>query len=152
MQEKELKQIVALKMAMFRDTHLGLQFRPDVEEYIFKDYQSLYEKDDIRHFTKSENGTLVAMAGAFIKHDHPFCYLDPPYYGYIGDVYVHPDYRKRGWATQLSRLCIDWLKSKDVSVIRLLAASAARPIYEKLGFQPSDEMVLRFKGPSKLCR
>ena len=57
-------------------------------------------------------------------------------------MYVKPEYRNKGLAASLSKSCIEWFKEKNIVMVRLLASESGRPIYEKLGFKPSDEMVL----------
>ncbi|MEM6986094.1 MAG: GNAT family N-acetyltransferase, partial [Pseudomonadota bacterium] len=64
--------------------------------------------------------------------------------GFIGDVYTAPSYRNHGISTTLNEKALDWLKSYGVSFVRLLASDAGRPIYERLGFSPDVDMVLRF--------
>lgn len=53
--------------------------------------------------------------------------------GWIGMVLVHPDYRRRGLATQLLLHCIQYLQPR-VQCIKLDATPAGKQVYEKLGF------------------
>ena len=108
------------------------------------DYRRLYKLDLARHFVARTHAGLAACVGAFIKDDLPFRYFDPPRYGFIGDVYTDPGHRNRGLATRLSRDALQWLQGKGVRMVRLLASEEARPLYAKLGFQPSDEMVITY--------
>jgi len=82
------------------------------------------------------------MAGGFIKSDIPYRYFKKPRYGFVGDVYTLPEARKLGLAKKLSALVLDWLKHQHIDVVRLLASDAARPVYEKMGFQVTNEMAL----------
>ena len=52
------------------------------------------------------------------------------------------NYRQNGMAMRLSEDALAWLRLNEVKTVRLLASEGARPIYEKLGFMASDEMVL----------
>lgn len=54
---------------------------------------------------------------------------------WIGMMLVHPDYRRRGLATELMRAAIDFLRGRDVATIRLDATPLGRPLYEKIGFR-----------------
>lgn len=53
---------------------------------------------------------------------------------WIGMVLVDPDYRRRGIATRLMELALDYLRGRGVRTIKLDATSAGRPVYEQLGF------------------
>lgn len=55
------------------------------------------------------------------------------------NVWTHPDYRRRGLATQLIRALIDEARQAGVSNIDLSATEEGRPVYEKLGFEVSTE-------------
>ena len=137
-----LDQIVDLKIQMFRDAGYESLLAENAEEIISADYQRMYEADLARHFIRTEGDEVIAMAGAFIKDDIPYRYYKNPRYGFIGDVYVKPDFRNQGLATELSKSCIQWFKEKNITMIRLKASDAGKPIYEKLGFETTDEMVL----------
>lgn len=54
---------------------------------------------------------------------------------WIGMMLVHPDYRRRGLATDLMMAAIEFLRSRDVATIRLDATPLGRPLYEKIGFR-----------------
>jgi GNAT superfamily N-acetyltransferase len=67
-----------------------------------------------------------------------------PVYGFIGDVYTLPQYRHGGYGRRLVTEALDWLRRQGVETVRLVATPQGRALYTKLGFQPTDEMVLRF--------
>lgn len=105
----------------------------------------MYADGTARHFLACASEP-VAIAGAFLKSDVPFRYFANPVYGFIGDVYTSPGFRGKGFSTQLNQLALEWLRAQGVAMVRLLASEAGRPLYEKLGFIPSDEMVLVHAG------
>lgn len=140
----DLPRVVEMKLAMFADVGRSALLPPGIEKVIRAEYQDLYAKDLAWHFLARTNEGIVACVGAFLKSDLPFRYFDPPQYGFIGDVFTEPAYRGRGLATALNQEAIRWLRGKGVAMVRLLASEAGRPIYEKLGFRPSDEMVVTF--------
>ncbi|MBA3027979.1 MAG: GNAT family N-acetyltransferase [Desulfobacteraceae bacterium] len=140
--KKYLDQIVDLKMAMFREAGRIHLLADDAREIVKRTYQQMYEEDKASHFLEFDRNEIIAMAGVFIKEDLPYCYYKGHAYGFIGDVYVRPDFRKRGIATLLSQSCLDWFRKKNITVVRLLSTEAAKPVYEKMGFKPTDEMML----------
>lgn len=139
--EADLPQIIALKIRMFEEAGLGRLLAPNARDLILRDYCDMYAAGTAKHFLACSREP-VAVAGAFLKSDIPFKYFVKPVYGFIGDVYTRPALRGRGFAKQLNQLALEWLCSQGVTMVRLLASEAGRPLYDKLGFKSSDEMVL----------
>lgn len=63
-------------------------------------------------------------------------------YGYIWGVYVEPDYRGQGIGTRLTEAAVEYLRSQHCTRIILHASPSGQPVYERLGFIPSNEMRL----------
>lgn len=62
---------------------------------------------------------------------------------YIMNMYVRPDYRRRGIATAILDLLVTEAREKGTGRIALEATEAGRPLYEKYGFVPAlSEMAL----------
>lgn len=62
---------------------------------------------------------------------------------YVSNVWVEPAWRKRGIASRLMRMVVDWAKRQGCQGVRLRSSQMARPVYASLGFTPTDEMELR---------
>ena len=62
----------------------------------------------------------------------------------ILNVYTEPEFRQRGLARLVLETILDWLRQQGFHSVSLHASDAGRPIYEKLGFRPTNEMRLRF--------
>jgi GNAT superfamily N-acetyltransferase len=148
-QAVHLPRIVELKLAMFEEMGLGHLLASNFKPLVLSDYQKLYESLEAKHFLATHGGTIVSMAGGFIKSDIPYRYFNNPRYGFVGDVYTLPSARRQDLATTLNSHVLDWLKKEGVGMVRLLASDAARTIYKGFGFQETDEMVLTFpdEGP-----
>ncbi len=139
---EHLPRIAELKRAMFEEIGKGHLLATDFTSLVLDDYRLLYWRSEAHHILAVEGEKILAMAGGFIKMDIPYRYFRTKHYGFIGDVYTMPEARKLGLAKKLSTLALDWLKQQDVDVVRLLASDAARPVYEKMGFQATNEMAL----------
>jgi GNAT superfamily N-acetyltransferase len=63
----------------------------------------------------------------------------------ILNVYTEPEARRQGLARRLMLLMIQWLKEQGFGSVVLHASDDGRPLYEKLGFLPTNEMRLRLK-------
>jgi ribosomal protein S18 acetylase RimI-like enzyme len=63
----------------------------------------------------------------------------------ILNVYVEPDWRRRGVAEALMRAVLDVLALRGIRRIVLHASDDGRRLYERLGFVPTNEMRLRIR-------
>jgi GNAT superfamily N-acetyltransferase len=61
-------------------------------------------------------------------------------FAWIGMVLVDPEYRSRGFGTQLLRRAIEYLDDLRIPTMKLDATPQGKPIYEKLGFVPEYEI------------
>ena len=60
--------------------------------------------------------------------------------GYIMNVVTDPRYRRRGIARRIMDAMLQWLSSQGIQNFSLHASEMGRPLYEQLGFEPSNEM------------
>lgn len=90
----------------------------------------------------SDGDRAIASAGLLVLDWAPH-YLDPvgEQRGYILNVFVEPDYRNRGLAKMLTRECMDEALRRGIGVVALHASKKGQPVYEKLGFTTSNEML-----------
>jgi len=58
----------------------------------------------------------------------------------VMNVFVEPEWRRRGVADALMRTLLDALGARGIRRIVLHASDAGRPLYERLGFTPTNEM------------
>lgn len=63
----------------------------------------------------------------------------------ILNVYVDPEFRRRGIARQLMQTMIDWCRKEGFVNVSLHASKFGRPLYESMGFEPTTEMRLKLK-------
>jgi ribosomal protein S18 acetylase RimI-like enzyme len=84
----------------------------------------------------------VGSAGLLILDWAPH-FLDPrcDQRGYILNVFVEPEYRVRGIAKALTVECMAEAKRRGIGVVALHASKKGQPVYEKLGFKTSNEML-----------
>jgi len=61
---------------------------------------------------------------------------------WILNMYTEPAARRRGIAKQLLQTMLDWSRANGFRNVSLHASPAGRPLYESLGFQPTNEMRL----------
>jgi len=62
--------------------------------------------------------------------------------GTIVNVFTEPEWRRRGIAGLLMKEIVAWSKTEKIDRLILHASDDGRPVYEKLGFKESNEMLL----------
>jgi GNAT superfamily N-acetyltransferase len=63
----------------------------------------------------------------------------------ILNVYVDPEFRRKGIARQLMRTMIDWCRKEGFAAVYLHASNHGRALYETLSFEPTNEMQLKLR-------
>jgi GNAT superfamily N-acetyltransferase len=138
----DLPDIITMTQTMFQEAGVAMG---SSNEKLIECYHDYYDQRIAFYYVLTVDERPVGMAGGFLKNDFPFCLYPNPVYGFVGDVFIAPDFRRQGYARILSGKVIQQLKKQGVDTIRLLASHAARPLYEQLGFSPSDMMAMQVK-------
>ncbi|HKE37272.1 MAG TPA: GNAT family N-acetyltransferase [Candidatus Baltobacteraceae bacterium] len=97
--------------------------------------------NEARFFVAVEDGVTIGTAGALIADGYPYA-VHGIKRGYVFGVRVDPECRNRGIATRLTQEAVAYLRDIGCVRIRLHASRFGRPIYERLGFVPTNEMEL----------
>ncbi len=95
----------------------------------------------------AEAGRPIASAGMLIL-DWPPHPLDPAgeARAYLLNVFVEPAWRGRGVARALMDTCLAEARRRNIRVISLHASREGKPLYERLGFKTTNEMLLQNGG------
>jgi GNAT superfamily N-acetyltransferase len=95
-------------------------------------------------FVAETAGALVASASCQLYRPPYPDVLTPGFRrdGYIWGVFVEPLWRKRGLGRRLTDATIAHLRGLGCGRAILNASAKGRPLYECMGFQPSNEMRL----------
>lgn len=141
--EDEIPAIAELKLKMFEEVGMSHLLMNNFIEEVISVYRTLYNNGKAQHFIIEDYNKIIACAGAFIKEDIPYFFYKERNYGFVGDVYVEPKFRKLGYAKTLTNAVLNWFTEQDIHTVRLLASHNARHLYESTGFKATDEMVLR---------
>ena len=83
-----------------------------------------------------DGDTFVGAGGVSYYRVMPTWHNPSGIKAYIMNMYVRPEYRRRGIATQLLNRLIEDAQQRGVTQISLESTDAGRPLYEKSGFQP----------------
>ncbi len=88
----------------------------------------------------------VVASGAVLISVWPGQPQDPqPRRATILNVYTERDRRRRGIARRLMEHMIDWCRNEGLTQVWLHASNDGRPLYEAVGFRPTNEMRLRLR-------
>lgn len=137
--------IAAQREAMFTDmgteyTETVANFSPWVQRHL--------EAGTYLGWIAEVEGEAVAGAGLLLL-DWPPHVIDPqPFRSYLLNVYTHPGHRGRGLARTLTEEAVAETRRRGIVIMSLHASEFGRPIYERLGFVPTNEMRLTLVDPA----
>ena len=66
----------------------------------------------------------------------------------ILNMFTDPEFRRQGIARRLMQTMIDWCRKEGFMRVDLHASDKGRPLYETLGFEPTNEMRLDLRKAS----
>jgi GNAT superfamily N-acetyltransferase len=98
-----------------------------------------------RHWLAVDGSGRIAGGGGVLLCPWPANPHDPcTQRAVILNVYTEVEYRKRGVARLVMVTILDWLKQQGFCGVNLHASPEGRHLYEKLGFEATNEMRLKF--------
>ncbi|MFZ0745580.1 MAG: GNAT family N-acetyltransferase [Terracidiphilus sp.] len=138
----DAKLITAHRRAMFADARDAEQPVLDAMSQRFEPWVTrMLNRAIYAGWVTCDGERAVASAGLMFLDwaPHP---LDPvgEYRAYLLNVWVEPEYRRRGLARALVELCLAEARRRNVRVVALHASDAGRPVYEEMGFKATNEM------------
>jgi GNAT superfamily N-acetyltransferase len=92
----------------------------------------------------NERGEVIGGGGVVISPWPGVLGQREPKRAMILNMYVEREYRCRGIARELMKTMIAWCKENGFLRVGLHASDEGKPLYESLGFQPTNEMQLDF--------
>jgi GNAT superfamily N-acetyltransferase len=96
-------------------------------------------------FAIDAGGSVIAGAGVHVKPQlprisHDSTRIEDSPVPLVVNVYTEPQWRGKGVARALMRELMHWASEQGMDRVVLHASNAGRPLYEKLGFHPTNEM------------
>lgn len=135
--------ISAHRRLMFRD--MGTE-QTDALERALREFETwvtprLVNSEYVGWFAIAPDGAVAAGAGVWLM-DWPPHTSGPGPRANILNVYTEQAHRRKGLARLLVNTALDWCKSQNIHMVILHASDEGRPLYERLGFTPTNEMRL----------
>ena len=123
---QENQEILSYSQKVFRESTMGLVENQELP------LMSPFSEDDGYYLVYSENNVIKGWIGIA----NTFNYYDGEMVGMILEVYVIPEYRRKGIARQLCIEGIKNLKERGHRKVQLnvFAGNGAKQLYQKLGF------------------
>lgn len=116
-----------LKNYESKDKNMGESYKEFLKSYIESDKGIVYLAE--------ENEEIIGYTLIFIKNEIPI--YENKKVGYISDLYVKKDFRKKGISTQLKDRSLEWFKDKGIKIIAVPMYpdnKHAHSLYKKWGF------------------
>jgi GNAT superfamily N-acetyltransferase len=88
------------------------------------------------------DGAIVGGGGIVIANWPGYPGEDLTKRAWILNMYTEPEARRGGVARKLLNVILEWCRTNGFRTVSLHASLAGRPLYESVGFQPTNEMRL----------
>ena len=140
----DMQHILHHRRAMFRDMGRGTDAELDAVVVVAEAFlrEALPSGGYRGWLAETSEGVIAAGAGITIVPwpGHPGDAL--PRRGWIQNVYTEPEFRRRGLARRLMDVVLEWCRAEGFHTVSLHASPEGKPLYESLGFHPTNEMRL----------
>jgi GNAT superfamily N-acetyltransferase len=92
---------------------------------------------------EDSNGQVVGGGGIVVAAWPGYPGENQTRRAWILNMYTEPRARRCGVARRLMQEMLEWCRREGYGSVSLHASEAGRPLYEGIGFQPTNEMSLR---------
>jgi GNAT superfamily N-acetyltransferase len=144
----DLEEILLHRRLMFRD--MGQTDEAELDAMVATSRPCVKRYLDDRSyrgwFAMTAEGRVAAGAGLIVmpavsRPQHAEQTERP----YFLNVYTYAEFRRQGLARKLTEECIAWCREQGYAYMWLHASQYGRPLYESMGFEVTNEMVLQLK-------
>jgi GNAT superfamily N-acetyltransferase len=134
--------IIAQRRAMFFEMGYDDQAVLDAMASAFRPWlrRKMAEGEYLAWLAVRADGFVGAGLGLWLMDWPPHMVGPGPPRGNILNVYTDPDSRRQGLARRLMEAALDWCRANSIRAVILHSSKEGRPLYEKLGFRPTNEM------------
>jgi GNAT superfamily N-acetyltransferase len=142
----EMEIILHQRRAMFRDMEEGTVEELDRMVEVARPWLSRALDDKTyHHWLALDESGGVAGGGGVLLCSWPATPKEPcTQRAVILNVYTEPQFRRQGVASRVMLAILAWIKAQGFKSANLHSSREGRVLYEKLGFEPTSEMRLRF--------
>lgn len=143
---QEVAIILHHRRSMFRDMGEGTVEELDRMVEVARPWLAQALADGTyRHWLAVDSSGRVAGGGGVLLCPWPANPKDPcTERAVILNVYTEAEFRRRGIARLVMLTILGWIKERGLRGVNLHSSSEGRGLYEKLGFEATNEMRLKF--------
>lgn len=138
----DLNHLVHHRLAMFEE--MGFQDAAALKcvENASREYfnKSLRSGTYVAWLARGSNEQVVGGGGIVIADWPGYPGETRAERAWILNMYTEPAARRFGVARRILEIMVEWCRARGFSMVSLHASSAGRPIYERVGFQQTNEM------------
>jgi len=144
---EHLETILHHRRSMFRDMKEGSVEQLDRMVEVARPWLvRALENGSYRHWLALDASGVVAGGGGVLLSPWPANPFDPCVErAVILNVYTEIEFRRRGIASRVMQTILAWCESYKLRAVNLHASEEGRALYEKLGFEATNEMRLKFR-------
>jgi GNAT superfamily N-acetyltransferase len=102
--------------------------------------QKMITGEYLAWFAAGADGSIVAGLGLWLMDWPPHMIGPGARRGNILNVYTEPAFRRQGIAGRLMDAALHWCRANGIRAVILHASKDGRALYEKLGFEDTNEM------------
>lgn len=144
---EDLKHILHHRLAMFEEMGFRGAEVLDQVEAISREYftGALRSGTYLGWMAEDATGQVVGGGGIVVADWPGYPGESHAKRAWILNMYTERGARRCGVARKLMHAMVEWCRGEGYRSISLHASAAGRPLYEAMGFQPTNEMSLRLK-------
>lgn len=144
---EDLEHILHHRLAMFEEMGFRDAAVLDSVEAVSRDYftKALRAGTYLAWIAEDSNGQVVGGGGIVVADWPGFPGENHRKRVWILNMYTEPGARRCGVAKRLMREMLEWCRRERYRSVSLHASAAGRPLYEGMGFQPTNEMSLKLR-------
>ncbi|MHB1907854.1 MAG: GNAT family N-acetyltransferase [Nitrososphaerales archaeon] len=144
---RDIDTLVMHRHAMFEDLRHRTRREHLVGDRAYRKFvlEMLARKTFACFVVETKDREIVASGCVWLRERQPHPgKTSPSKEAYLMSMYTKKEHRGKGFATKIVKEAIKWAKKKGYSSLNLHASFMGRPVYKKLGFKRTHEMVLHF--------
>jgi GNAT superfamily N-acetyltransferase len=139
---EDAETIVRQRWSMFHE--MGYREEPvlDAMAVAFRPWllRMMHSGEYLAWFAVADDRSIAAGLGLWLMDWPPHMIGPGARRGNILNVYTSPEHRRRGLARQLMQTALAWCRAHGIRAVILHASQEGAPLYEALGFRPTNEM------------
>lgn len=134
--------IVHHRHAMFAEMGLNGDYQTMDERFHPWLRQAIQDQTYFGWVVETDTGEVIAGGGVGLLPRAPSPENTNEQWAFVYNIYTEPPHRRQGLARQLMDTIHHWCRERGLKSVGLNASEFGRPLYESLGYQPSQTLMM----------